>query len=102
METKHTPGPWITEKQGSAIWIGPNRKGGKVDRIVTHVIIDVQHADSVKSERAANAKLISAAPELLQSCISLLEELGVKPDSDPEGFSRIVENALNAIKKATS
>jgi hypothetical protein len=39
--------------------------------------------------------------ELLQSCISLLEELGVKPDSDPEGFSGIVENALNVIKKAT-
>lgn len=50
----------------------------------------------------ADAQLISAAPELLGCLIERLEEIGVDPFGDTDGYSRKIQKALEAIKKATS
>lgn len=50
--TQHTPGPWH---------VRPNN-GGRF------TLIDQQSSDPSSEESRANARLISAAPELLEAC----------------------------------
>lgn len=93
METKFTQGKWQTD----AIYVVSDGA----------VVCDTypNHDDAVinDEERYANVKLIAAAPELLESCIKLLSELGVDSETADinSGYSHIVTDALNAIKKAT-
>lgn len=37
--------------------------------------------------------------ELLESLKELMQELGVDPNSEPEGYSRIMQKALNLVKR---
>lgn len=101
MENKYTPGPWITEKSGSAIWIGPNfhRTDGKVELIVTHINIDPEYKKGVLAKNEANAKLIAAAPELLEALEEMIDEVGVKflTDRQKSAFNK----GIAAVKKAT-
>lgn len=80
IKREYTPGPWmagpwITERSGSVIWIGPpkNRRDGKVEDIVTYIEIDNEYKADVKIKMEANAKLIAAAPELLDACVKARE-----------------------------
>lgn len=85
METKHTPGPWA--KFGSVI-----RSLAGSDRKVADVRI-------IDAEGQANAKLIAAAPDLLEALEDLLsrcESLSV----DGVGPQKVA--ARQAIAKARS
>lgn len=100
MERKYTPGNWKVGKYGSTVVsdkIPENYIGGSGHDDIEY------YGGFLIGESISNqdAKLIAAAPELLQSCINLLSELGVQAFSEPEGYSRIVQDALKAIKKAT-
>jgi hypothetical protein len=81
---KHTPGPWEANKYGSraAHW--------QVDKTDSERVI----ASMTRGEDAeANARLIAAAPELLEALEGILFELGLNggatpPDSDPCKLAR--------------
>lgn len=88
---KNTPGPWKIARDESGMIKGVEA--------AKWWICDTQFIGIKECE--ANAKLIAAAPELLQSCINILSELSVEADSQLEGYSHIVQDALKAIKKAT-
>lgn len=110
METKHTKetstmkakfskGKWvINEEDDEIIVYGTHSQ----DRVATCYTEGVYHFPG-KPEAEANAKLIVAAPELLESCIKLLSEMGVDAETADinNGYSHIVTDALNAIQKAT-
>lgn len=103
MEGKHTQGKWqqshrITDDEGNYStevytddtvictldWAGHKQKDGK----------------TTTSRREANAKLIASAPELLASCIFLIESLGDL--SSLTGMqSQAHHKARLAIEKAT-
>jgi hypothetical protein len=61
----HTAGPWFVDRQSpySAICIKP---------IPGKIVCDIEGADA---EAEANASLIAAAPELLEYCKMLLEDV---------------------------
>ncbi len=66
--SKHTPGPWsVFTRDGYATYIRATNEGGKTD---TFVIASCECATirkyfPTRVEAEANARLISAAPELL-------------------------------------
>lgn len=72
METKHTEGKWVIED------------GIRSFRIVTEgsfEIAEVKNAWRPFKTNLANAKLIAAAPELLEACITVLEALEATQNS---------------------
>lgn len=78
METKHTPGPWVS----------------RTDTVETNdgrTICDVRHAGTWATD--ANARLIAAAPELLAALRMYVEGHGTVT-------GRWLELALAALAKA--
>jgi hypothetical protein len=105
METKHTPGPWLIENRegvdgftdlvvrfpgydGTA-----NGRPKAIDPFSIATINTAYFGDTEDLEAQANARLIAAAPELLEALRALLNWDG-KPATD-------IANARAAILKAT-
>lgn len=94
MSTKHTPAPW--EYQGgdnASVEVNIGETTANIDRQDKNT---GQYVIS-REEMEANAKLIAAAPELLEA----LEELMKVYERNGQLLSFDVNIARNAIKKAT-
>ena len=93
MRTPHTPGPWS---------ITCNRVHGAVDSGANTGIADMLGNCGVTATVNANARLIAAAPELLEALEALLTwgQNWVSPIADPAAHLLLIE-AHNAIAKAT-
>lgn len=108
MSTKHTPGPWhISIPKFVGKWAGFNTMQGKC--IGVYATNDDLEAIALvpkdellihkEQDHESNAKLIAAAPELLEALQCLFnacEVLQVLPKNAPE-----IKLAKSAIKKAT-
>jgi len=100
MKTKHTPAPWEADNTGFGkmqIW---NAKEARMDFNDLHLIATIYSVE-VKggNQLKANAKLIAAAPELLEAlhhCVQALKVINSMGATKP-----IIERAEAAIKKAT-
>jgi len=87
---KHTPGPWRVEKSGYTqiaclVYAGD------------YPVLNTAVPPSSKEEWESNAKLIAAAPDLLEACKKALihfDHLGLV------GTNGIMEDLRQAIKKA--
>lgn len=66
MKSKHTPGPWMVQK--NANWVGTDPDG---------FFTVARCSGSTMSESVENARLIAAAPELLNSLKELESEIEV-------------------------
>ena len=68
--TQHTPGPWATSKGAyGALHVGP----AKLDHPGRdRMAYTTQHGRDLLAQRAADAALIAAAPDLLNMCDRLL------------------------------
>lgn len=84
METKHTKGNWNINRYGIVV----DEKGYGISQI-----------SGISNEKNwdDNAKLIAAAPELLEACNELLELLSFHGYN----YSTEISKAKEAIKKAT-
>ena len=85
MQTKHTPGPWVTSSL-------PNGTEWTVSADDGDMLADLTGCPNEK----ANARLIAAAPDLLALVLDALDD----PDVDILG-SEWVRDARAAIAKAT-
>lgn len=85
----HTPAPWIV--RGNSIVADETE-----DRLEMRVRIHSGNRDDIK----ANARLISAAPELLDALQAILE-FPSGQYSECDGYDAAYENARSAIAKAT-
>jgi len=105
MGTRHTPGPWAvydgqwgdhsaTEGGGFQIIMGPY-DGGAIRSINLINYADGQYEfDKGYDEAKANARLIAAAPELLEALTEILV-------TEPAVKGAVYERAKAAIAKAT-
>jgi len=67
--SKHTPGPWeVRQAETGHTAVYPH--GGR-ERIA-----DIYCPLDINGNHAANARLIAAAPELLEACKSILKDYG--------------------------
>ena len=87
-KAQHTPGPWMYHKQlnGSLTFFGEN--GNRAILSAARLI-----------NQEANARLIAAAPELLDALKGMLEVFG---DEFGMGNSSVCDDARAAITKATT
>ncbi len=101
----HTPGPWGIEQTTVSNWIGKMRPDSKkVEYIVAHTDRDsLRHDVLVRND--ANAKLISAAPDLLTACRAVLASLErIASDGEiiwldpPHCMSGVHESAIERLK----
>lgn len=76
---QHTPGPWGIEQTDCTNWIGPLRADGKVEAIVADTDREGLRED-VLIRNDADARLISAAPELFAACKPVLAEAKERED----------------------
>ena len=98
--SKHTPGPWCVRDLPTAQrYIGPSYDGGAPS--VAFVLARV----NVPDERLdADARLIAAAPELLEALQAMLREFGynrVHPLGLVHDEHAALSAAISAIAKAT-
>lgn len=100
--SKHTPGPWEVQpvaedgkERGQAFIVGANL-GGLVGVALPW---PTEYDTGDFSRVLANARLIAAAPDLLEALKKLLRDEAVLDDDDPQlGASRVQARA--AIAKA--
>lgn len=94
VEMKHTPRPWVAEKGSQSFDNITALHNG--DRVV------IARVYTWGDEQWANARLIAAAPEILESLLMMISwaQATVQPqlglDSLPHGFNK----AMKAIEKA--
>jgi len=97
---KHTPAPWIIDDE----YITTEKR--LRDGIVEICAVDIGFDEPFETEQKANAKLISAAPELLDALQSLLDmyvdfiNSGDAGNWNPEEEKEVIK-ARAAISKAT-
>lgn len=93
-QPKHTPGPWHVLDHPNREYFVYGPDGNLVancDGWINHTLADKQ----------ANARLIAAAPELLEACIEALRQLSA-PDCPVIPDGAMVRGRLYAaLKKAT-
>ena len=99
--TKHTPGPWIVEETPEHLWIGPPRHNShKLESIVTDIDNSTDYLPAVRDTRIANARLIAAAPEMLEA----LMEAGIFLYKHESYFGSngpwLLDHLRDVIKKA--
>lgn len=104
MKTQHTKGEWeLQYVSGVCIGVGTELTDHYFQMIVNTILPDNDEDYETQSkEIEANAKLIAAAPELLEACTRALESIKIYAKDGYIMKGTEAENLLrNAIKKAT-
>ena len=98
--SKHTPGPWklVIDKIDARVMSWPNKK----DIHVTLSWFDLPCEETDKETEIANARLISAAPDLLWACKAIEEVDQLVPKSNKELLVKqaSMRAAIVLVKKA--
>lgn len=93
MKTKHTPGPWHVDGFNLTAVIH------QIGHTRWETLCDCSTKGKDIEERKANAKLIAAAPDLLEAAIHAVKALE-KLNSGDDGYQAMIE-LEQAIKRAT-
>lgn len=89
MQSNHTPGPWTLGDENDPLVFSPVA-GAYVAQVLAY------DGGSLRSNYAADAALIAAAPELLAAL-----QLLVRGDGQPDECARAMRAARAAIARAT-
>lgn len=93
MTAKHTPGPWSMFSNGFAVGVCTHDSDVAWTFFEDRGLLDTARS---RDEDEANARLIAAAPDLLQACIYLAEGI------EACGLTGVyLDQARAAIAKAT-
>lgn len=91
-ETKFTPGPWFTKREGwSTVYVEARIDGGMIQEVAA-----CGPTDAGQDQQQANARLIAAAPDLYEALESLVDEVTNHGEAD----GAILDSARAALTKA--
>lgn len=93
-QTKHTAGPWAVSMPG-----GQTTFNGRRVTVTARGSMVADLDWNTPLENMANARLIAAAPELLEAVNNLLDYV-VIPEQRDSGYQAAVEQAEAALAKA--
>ena len=93
--SKHTPGPWEVNYTKATTQIKPNDGHG----IVATIPVRYSKTDNL-AENAANARLIAAAPELLEALKLVRHRLWTRRTKFTDNDHAAMNAASSAIAKA--
>lgn len=98
MTTKYTPAPWfVVNGENGGIEIRSDSRWGMVEIC----LVDTGFNEPIESEQISNARLISAAPELLEACKIIVDAFDSLSQSSPARNEMLHINvARAAIAKA--
>ncbi len=104
MSTKHTPGPWRTEREGfSTVYVEARIDGGLIQEVAA-----CGPTEAGLEQQEANASLIAAAPDLLEALKEMvagdaeaIEEAQALGVPFPEEMLATFKKARAAIARAT-
>ncbi|RPI56250.1 MAG: hypothetical protein EHM49_00745 [Deltaproteobacteria bacterium] len=98
---KHTPGKWFVDENDWGIYIGSDKRNGWHCSMMKAE--GISYTGDIEEDRA-NARLISACPDLLEACKFAQAVLdGYDPPVDDEPYNRFTEGMKQlrqAIAKA--
>lgn len=97
---KHTPGPWDFNKTSFTI-LSDGKETNQSYSIGRANDMGFYMKSIAKVESFSDARLIAAAPELLDSLIECLEGVEELNGEYQEGWDLVIEKAKLAINKAT-
>ena len=100
MSTQHTPGPWEIDPFGK---IHSKGSPAEISGVKCFPLVaTVACYTTMRPEEVANARLIAAAPELLEALVRIVSEAGTDAglDDEPGTINTIARNARAAIAKA--
>ena len=89
-EAGHTPGPWEARNQDAFLYIF-GADGNNIARIYGH---------GKTVPRDANARLIAAAPELLEACKAALELATANLYAGNAQVEKLLKDAIHAATKS--
>jgi hypothetical protein len=98
MSQKHTPGPWVADWAIRTNGENPRQWHVHNQDIAEPVIADIPDGRLDRAEEA-NAKLIAAAPELLECCkemMDILNSYAHKIENGPDVIGRAYATILKA------
>ena len=94
MTTQHTPGPWNFDEHNGKLWITDDTGIGTIALLIP------EPDKGIWDEDKANARLIAAAPELLEALKIAMHYM--EGDSDDEQEEADYSTIKEAIAKATA
>ncbi len=101
MNTKHTPGPWelgeIEQGQDGGEFVAIDGKNPKKRHMELARVVWKMEDDERSLTQEANARLIAAAPDLLDALQAAISRQGYRPGEGPDWW----EQGRAAIAKAT-
>lgn len=110
MELKHTPGPWFVSPKTDVTVEGDlnviQTHGSNVKGYHVAYCASWKDDKETAEEAEANARLMAAAPELLEALQEIYADYKALADSGDAGFWKVEDlpcgiKAINAIAKAT-
>jgi hypothetical protein len=93
METKFTKGPWFVTKSGSSYYVESKMNGAMIQEVAWC-------GRTFYDEQEENARLMSAAPDLLEAVETLLDCFVNDPLGWMDSSDIAIEKAYDAIHKA--
>lgn len=97
---RHTRGPWEVSADGVALEVQPVRCSENVICSLVGRIDNGTLAEEFTDEDRANARLIAAAPELMEACYTAIGAM-VPLRAEYPWMGEIVESIQAAVLKAT-
>ena len=97
MSAAHTPGPWHTKREGfSTVYVEASLGNGWVQEVAA-----CGPTAAGQDQQEANARLIAAAPDLLEALESVTRTSGRMPITSDPYFAAAMRRAAAVIAKAT-